>query len=471
MTIDTSRMGELSDAEGNLYHSVARLAQRGPFVEVLAQAIIGLSIIYDGHSVGFHAPARLRGAVFRAWTRTGWTEASVSGLDAPSLRFAEEAVERVLTHRPAHDSPPGPSSTARMEKFTPTQQPVRDLGEEEMRRLAQDIFSWTSDVPDIRETKVQISWREEERLYLNSAAARCLQGLCRVRGSVQPVAMENGRVESDRLIQGGVGGREILDRLTPESVRKTAEGARDLLKARAPPAGKQTVLLAPSVTGYFAHESFGHGAEADQFVRDRSYLKPMLGKMVGPEMLTIVDNGAYPGAWSEIYCDDEGNPAQRTLLVDHGRFTGALHDRVTAAALGALPTGNARRSDFLSRSFVRMTNTYVEPGDRSYDELVKEARNGVLLEAGVAGIEDPQGGQMQIKSRMGHLIEKGEVTDLVSSTALSGQVLEFLASIRGVSGKEDFVLDAGSCGKGRTDFLPNSAGGTYLLSSAVVGRA
>jgi len=464
-------MGELSDAEGQLYHTLARLAQRGPFVEVMAQGATGLSVRFDGHSTTFQSPPRLRGAVFRVWTRGGWSEASVSGLDEASLRFVEGAIERLLTRRPAHDSPPGASSTARIEKFTPTTRPMRDMGEEEMSAMAHDMFSWTEGVPDIRQTQVVVGWREEERLYINSAGARCLQGITRVRGSVQPVAMENGRLESDYFIHGGVGGREVLDGVTPEKARQAAECAREMLHAKTPPAGKRTVLLSPSVTGYFAHESFGHGAEADQFVRDRSYLKPILGQVVGPEMLTIVDNGASPGAWSEIYCDDEGHPAQRTVLVDHGRFVGALHDRDTAAALGAVPTGNSRRSDFLSRSFVRMTNTYVEPGDRSFQELVKEARDGVLLEAGVAGIEDPQGGQIQIKARRGHLIQNGEVTELVSSMALSGQVLEFLASIRGVSGKEDFQLDTGSCGKGRTDFLPNSAGGTYLLGTAVVGQA
>lgn len=464
-------MGELTDAEEHLYRTVARLAERGPFVEVLAQAVAGLSIRYDGHTTSFQAPARLRGAVFRAWAGTGWTEASVSGLDPSSLRFAEGAVERILAHRPAREGPPGVSSTERLEKVTPLDRPLEDLDEKELTELAHDAFSWTAEVPEIRETQVQINWRRDDRLYLNSAGARCSQGIYRVRAGVRAVAMEGGRVESAQFVHGAVGGRGTLRGFTPEGVRKAAEDARNLLHAKAPPAGKLTVLLAPSVTGYFAHESIGHGAEADQFVRDRSYLKPLLGEVVGPEILTIVDNGAYPGAWSEIYCDDEGHPAQRTVLVDHGRFTGALHDRDTAAVLKAQPTGNSRRSDFLSRSFVRMTNTYVEPGDRSFTELVKEAGNGVLLEAGAAGIEDPQGGQIQIKARMGHLIEHGEVTDLVSSMALSGRVLEFLSSIRGVSGREDFALDTGSCGKGRSDFLPNSAGGPYLLASAVVGRA
>jgi len=464
-------MGELSDAEDDLYHAIARLAQRTPFVEVLAEARTGLSVRYNGSLTTFQSPPRIRGAVFRAWTGAGWTEVSVSGVDAPSVRFAETAIERTLSHRPARDSPPGLSSTARVDEVTPTPRPIRDMGEEEIRTFARDVFGWVSGAPDIHETEVQISWLQDDRLYLNSAAARCSQAVCRVRGAVIPVAMENGRAESGRFIRGGVGGREVLSQLNPEGAQNAAMTARSLLRAKAPPYGRLNVLLSPSVTGYFAHESFGHGAEADQFVRDRSYLRPLLGQVVGPEILTIVDNGGYPGAWSQIFCDDEGHLAQRTVLVDRGRFAGALHDRATAAALGSVPTGNTRRSDVFSRSFVRMTNTYVEPGESSFDELVKEARDGVLLESGVGGIEDPQGGQVQVKARMGHLIEDGKVTDLVSSMALSGKVLEFLRSIRGISGKEDFQLDTGSCGKGRTDFLPNSAGGPYLLASAVVGQA
>jgi TldD protein len=464
-------MGELSGAEESLYRLVARLAQRAPFVEVLAEAATGLSVRYDSHGTSFQSQPRMRGAVFRSWTRTGWSEVAVSGLDAASLRLAEGTIERVLAHRPPREGPPGISSTARLETFTASSRPIQDMGEEEIGKLARDVFAWTTGIPDIRNTHVSIGWRQDERLYLNSAGARCLQGVCRVRGSVRPIALENGRAKSETFLRGGVGGREILDALTPENARKAAEEARELLHAKEPPSGPRTVLLSPSLTGYFAHESFGHGAEADQFVRDRSYLKPLLGKMVAPELLTIVDNGGYPGAWSQIYCDDEGHPAQRTVLVEKGRFVGALHDRDSAAAVGALPTGNTRRSDILSRSFVRMTNTYVEPGESSLEELLEEVRDGVLLESGTSGIEDPLGGLIQVKARKGHLIEHGKVTRLLSSMALSGNVLEFLASIRGLSGKEDFALDTSSCGKGMTDFLPNSAGGPYLLSTAVVGPA
>ena len=154
---------------------------------------------------------------------------------------------------------------------------------------------------------------------------------------------------------------------------------------------------------------------------------------MGPESLTIVDEGSYPGAWGTVYCDDEGNPGRKTVLVDRGRFIGGLHDRETAAALHASVTGNARRADFLSRLFVRMTNTYVEPGDWTLEELVREVKHGVLMEHATSGIEDPQGGQMQIKVKKGRRIENGQLIDRVTSMALSGKVLDVLKAIRGMS--------------------------------------
>jgi len=283
--------------------------------------------------------------------------------------------------------------------------------------------------------------------------------------------VEAGKVEADFISEGGVGGVEMLDFLTEENVKAVAQSARELLTAGAPPTGTMTVLLDPGVAGIFAHESFGHGTEADQFVRDRSYLKPLLGQPVGPDFLTIVDNGAYPGGWGTIPFDDEGNPGQRTVLVERGRFVGALHDRETASVLDSQPTGNSRRSDIVSRPFVRMTNTYVEPGDWTFEELLKEAKNGVILERATSGIEDPLGGQMQLKVKKGHLIENGEQKGLVSSMALSGRVLDFLQGIRGMSGSKDFSISPGTCGKGHSDYLPTGTGGTYLLSTAVVGPA
>jgi len=464
-------MTDVREHEAEFVRALARLGPHTQFADLLAESTIGRGIRLDRRSVSPSLEPRLRGAVLRAWGGGRWVEAATSALDAASIGRAADAVEQALVKAGAGPELPGVSATTRQEWTELPARPMRDMTTEEMISLGQDAKAWATAVPGIRDCQVGIVWSDEERFYLNTAGARCYQLLCRVRAGVTPIAIENGRVEFDAISEGSLGGRERLRFLTQENVTEVARSASKLLHAGGPPTGEMTVLLDPSNTGTFAHESFGHGTEADQFTRDRSYLKPILGSMVGPETVTIVDNGAYSEGWGTVHFDDEGHPGQRTPLVDHGRFVGALHDRETAAASHVAATGNSRRSDFLSRLFVRMTNTYVEPGNWTFDELVREAKQGILLERATSGIEDPLVGQMQLKTKKGRKIEHGELTDVVTSMALSGKVLDFLKSIRGVSHQSDFRIDPGYCGKGQTDLLPVGSGGTYLLAKAVVGPA
>ncbi|MCI4366060.1 MAG: TldD/PmbA family protein [Thermoplasmata archaeon] len=464
-------MPDLRDFESEIDRILMRLERAAPFAEILGQNVVGQGVRLDRKSTTPSSKPRLHGAALRAWAGTRWVESASSDLSLPGLEVALDGIERALESTLVRSAPPGPSSTTDAQALTNPPHPASELGVEGMLSLGKDVLGWATQVTDIRDAFVRIAWEDEERLYVNTAGARCYQQISRVSGSVAPLAFEGGRVEFDFIGEGGVGGVERLDFLTEPKVKEAAEGARALLRAKAPPTGAMTVILDPGVAGTFAHESFGHGTEADQFVRDRSYLKPILGQMVGPDYLTIVDNGSYPGGWGSIYFDDEGNPGQRTVLVERGKFVGALHDRETAQVLHAKPTGNTRRADFLSRPFVRMTNTYVEPGDWKLDELVVEAKNGVLLERATSGIEDPLGGQMQLKVKKGRMIENGKLGDLVTSMALSGKVLDFLHGIRGVSRSDDFIIDTGYCGKGHSDTLPAGTGGAYLLSDAIVGPA
>jgi TldD protein len=462
---------DLPGHEGELEKALARLGARTPFAELMAERVHGQSAALDSNATNVRSEPRLQGAIFRIWDGGRWVEAATSDFDARSLAGVVETLEAAAARSPAHGPRPGQAATTRREWLTPSRKSMESVGAEELVSLARTARGWAKSVEGVQEAQVRVEWSDEERLYLNSAGARCSQRTPRTHFVVVPVAMEGGRAEFDFLSEGGRGGAELLDRLTEESVVATARSSKELLGAKAPPSGVMAVVLDPGVAGTFAHESFGHGTEADQFLRDRSYLKPLLGEMVGPEYLSIADDGSIPDAWGSIYCDDEGHPGQKTMLVKQGRFVGALHDSQTAAAYRAAPTGNTRRSDFLSRTFVRMTNTYVEPGDRTLDELVQEAHEGVLLERATSGIEDPLGGQMQLKVKKGRRIENGRLTDLVSSMALSGRVLDFMKSVRGVAKNPQVRMEPGYCGKGHSDYIPVGSGGAYLLSQAVVGPA
>jgi len=457
--------------EDDLLRALHRVGETTSFAELLVNRTEGRGATVNRKTVSVFADPGLQGGVLRAWSSGRWIEVAGSGIDRASLdRLADDAIAALHPNGgPAR--PPGELSTLVGEWATKPARPARDVPPEELVALGRDVLRWARAVPNVRDILYRSAWAEEEGAYLNTAGARAYQRLSRVSAVLATIAFEGGNVQAEFQPGGGLGGREYFDRVTEELVRQTALKAVEMLHAETPPSGSMPVVLDPGAAGIFAHESFGHGTEADQFLRDRSYLKPLLGKELGPEILTLIDDGSLPGGWGSFYFDDEGTPAHRTPLVERGRFVGALHDRGTAAALGAHPTGNARRADFLSREWVRMTNTIVAPGDWSLEELLKEAKDGLYLERAQSGLEDPQGGQMQIKVRRGHRIVNGELGPIVGSTALSGRVLDFLRSIRGIGASHAVEIEPGTCGKGSSDLLPVGDGGAPVLSTAIVGPA
>lgn len=464
-------MTRLDEQAGELEKALERLARHAKFAEMMAESATGESVRVDTRSTSARPTPRLAGVIFRVWTGKRWAEGATSALSGQELSATVSRLENELSRAGGDAAPPGEAATTRGSWTTSAKSTLQDLGVEGTIALAKELRGYQMSVPGIVEGQVRLDWFEDERLYANSAGARCHQRILRTVATAVPIAMENGAPAYDFWSRGVVGGLELIPDMNEESMHTAAADSKALLSAKAPPTGEMEVLLDPGVAGLFAHESFGHGTEADQFVRDRSYLKPLLGQTVGPEFLSITDQGSLPGAWGEIYCDDEGHPAQKARLIDHGRFVGALHDRESAAALGAKPTGSTRRSDFQSRAFVRMTNTFVEPGDRSYEELLSEVKEGVVLEHASSGIEDPLGGQMQLKVRRGHRIQNGKLGPLVGSMALSGKVLDFLRAIRGVANGNAHEMWPGFCGKGHSDYLPVGSGGVYVLSRAIVGPA
>ncbi|MCI4349329.1 MAG: TldD/PmbA family protein [Thermoplasmata archaeon] len=444
---------------------------RTPYAEILYQSSSGEVLRYDRSATAAQPIPRFEGMVLRAWSPRGWVEVSTSGSDPERWRTAAEELIVRLGYGGGAKDPPGAPATGSADRSSLAVRPMAELPTEARLALAKTWFGWATSVDGIRNAYAIIESRTDERWFHSTTGARRHQRIERARGSILALAIENGKIEYDFVGRGGIGGSELLDTMTEERIVRTATEAKALLAARAAPTGRMTVLLDPSTAGTFAHESFGHGAEADQILRDRSYLKPLLGTTVGPECLTLVDDGSLAGGWGSIFFDDEGHETQRTVLVDHGKFVNVLQDREAAAALGRKATGNTRRADFLSRPFVRMTNTLVEPGAEKREGLLSQVRDGVLLESCTSGIEDPQGGNMQIKVKKGHRIRHGEVGEILPSMALSGRVLDFLKSIRGVSGREDFELSPGYCGKGHTDILPTGTGGPFLLAEATVGPA
>ncbi len=232
--------------------------------------------------------------------------------------------------------------------------------------------------------------------------------------------------------------------------------------------GKYTVILSPMTAGVFAHESFGHKSEADFQIGDENMKEEWkIGCSIGSEVLSIADDGNMPGCGFFPY-DDEGTKARKTMLIENGALAGRLHSINTAVSLGEEVTGNARATSFEYEPIVRMTSTYILPGELSKEELFAGVKEGLY-------IEDLKHGSgmstFTIAPSLSYRIRDGKISEPVNVSVLTGNVFETLGEIDAVSDTleiKSFVF--GGCGKMEQMDLPVSFGGPYVRINNMIAQ-
>ncbi len=307
-----------------------------------------------------------------------------------------------------------------------------------------------------------------ERIFVNSEGSSMRQVVTRTRLLMFPIARENNKIRMDFANLGGAKGYEVVEETDFDDVaRKTVDSSIELLNAKTPPSGELPVIVDPHMAGTIVHESFGHGLEADQVIRQRSYLAGLIGKQVASELTTIIDSSKVLGGHGSYVFDDEGIPAKENILVKNGILERFLTDRFSASVLQCETTANSRVESYLTKRFVRMSNTYFAAGDMTLEELLEPIKKGVMVLRSNFGMEDPLGGGIQCTSTKGYMIEHGKIGAPLTEVSLSGSVLTVLKSIDGVGKELEFGL--GTCGKGTEDLVPVGDGGPYLrIQRAIV---
>jgi TldD protein len=267
---------------------------------------------------------------------------------------------------------------------------------------------------------------------------------------------------------GSTAGYEIFDSETPEIIgAKVAKRAVEQLTAKPPKGGRFPAVLGPNVLGVFVHEAFGHLAEADLTLMG-SILLDKLGKKIASELVTIYDDGTIQGSFGSFKYDDEGVLAQKTILIKDGVVVGLMHNRETATKLKTKPTGNARAEDFRVEPIIRMRNTFMQPKDSAFEELIENVKAGYYLKSfrgGQANLD----GTFQVGVQEAYEITNGEIGKPVRNVSISGNTLETLLKVDAVG--KDFELWPGRCGKGQTAFECDGGPHTRIKEVLVGGSA
>ena len=269
-----------------------------------------------------------------------------------------------------------------------------------------------------------------------------------VRCSISVIIEENGKREQGAA---GGGGRfdfsyfsdEVLQRYAQEAVHQAAVN----LHAEPAPAGQMTVVLGAGWPGILLHEAVGHGLEGDFNRKGSSAFSGRIGQRVAAKGVTVIDDGTIADRRGSLNIDDEGNPTQRTVLIEDGILKGYMQDSLNARLMGVAPTGNGRRESFAHLPLPRMTNTMMLAGEHDPQEIIASVDKGIYAANFGGGQVDITSGKFVFSMSEAYLIENGKITRPIKGATLIGNGPDALTRVSLIG--NDLCLDpgVGTCGK------------------------
>lgn len=281
-------------------------------------------------------------------------------------------------------------------------------------------------------------------------------------------AREGSVIQSTIDTYSKLGGYEVIKSLSINDLSdELLKRVNRLLSAKAPKPERSTIVCDPRMSGLFFHEAVGHACEADTIINQSSVFQGLKNKTVASKEVNLFDD---PGVKERgfYWFDDEGVKATPTKLITKGKLTGFLHSLITAGKLGEKPTGNGRAADAESPPIPRMSNTVLEPGEWSVEELIKEAGNGYLVKGFNGGVVDPVTGQFSFGASECYRITNGVVAEPLRNASLAGNILETLKGIRVGSDAQNTRL-ASYCGKANQMIRVGKRSPSILIKEAIIG--
>ncbi len=244
---------------------------------------------------------------------------------------------------------------------------------------------------------------------------------------------------------GAARGWEYIESIAPEQLsEELVRRALTVLHADPCPAGKMPVIIDNGFGGVIFHEACGHLLETTSVEKKASVFHDKMGEMIAHEAVSAVDDGTIPGLWGSLGVDDEGMPTQKTQLIQGGRLTSFLVDRLGSLKTGYARTGSGRRQSYKFAPASRMRNTYIEAGPHTLEEMLATVPKGLYAKVMGGGSVSPGTGDFNFAVEEAYLIKDGRIDKPVRGATLIGTGPDILRKISMVG--KNLELAPGMCG-------------------------
>jgi TldD protein len=318
--------------------------------------------------------------------------------------------------------------------------------------------------PDVIVRQAKARALREHKFLLSSEGTEVEQELTECGAGIDCAAARDGVYQVRSYPSAGVGGSgqggwEIVDAIALErEAPRVAEEAAALLRADQCPSTVTTLVIDSDQVALQVHESVGHPTELDRIYGTElayagtSFLTPGdLGSLrYGSEHMNITADPTTPGGLGTFAFDDEGVPAKRRQVVEHGLLTGFLDSRETAARIGSGEGGSMRADGWNRMPLVRMTNLHLEPRAGTLDDLLEDIEDGVYMATNKSWSIDDKRLNFQFGTQIAWEIKRGKLGRMLRDPTYTGITPQFWAKLDGVGGPEVWRLHGlTNCGKGQ----------------------
>ena len=444
------------------------LQHGGDFAEVFAEDRSTSSALLDDGRVEELSSGRERGAGIRVVSGETTGFAHTADLTEEGLLRAAEAASAVARSggggtRTVAVGPLGPEGAGQRSATAPLASKGATL---DLLREADQAARASGDA--ISQVQAACGSSRRRVLIANSEGLRADDQQARTRFSVSCVAVGDTGLQTGFESAARTMGFGMFDEVSVEELAElAARRALSKLSARPAPSGELPVVLAGGSGGILFHEACGHGLEADHIVKDASVYTGRVGQQVASPLVTLVDDGTVGTEWGTFGVDDEGRPAQRNVLIDKGVLTDYLWDYLRARKEGRVSSGNGRRQTYQHLPMVRMTNTFLLPGEDDADEIVAQTPRGVYVAKLGGGQVNTTTGDFVFGTTEAYLIEGGKITEPLRDANLIGNGPEILKRIDAVA--TDFGMTPGTCGKDGQSVPVGCGQATMRLTGITIG--
>jgi TldD protein len=441
----------------------------GEFAEIFAEDRRNSSALLDDGRVEELTSGRDRGAGIRVVVGDTTGFAHTADLTEAGLRAAAEAAAAA-----ARGGGGGTRTVALTRQSATRGYEIEVLPGDVPKARKVELLTQANDTArstDGAISQVSVSYGDTRRriLVANSDGLFAEDDTVRTFFSVSCVASGDTGMQTGRESIGHTIGFELFDRYDIDELARNAAGrAITKLAARPAPSGQMPVVIGSGGGGVLFHEACGHGLEADLVSKGASVFRGRVGQRVASPGVTVVDDGTMQREWGNIAIDDEGNPAQRNVLIEDGILTDYMWDHLRARKEGRASSGNGRRQSYQHLPMVRMTNTYLLAGTENPDSIIASTQKGVYVKHLGGGQVNTATGDFVFGMTEAYLIENGEVTEPLREGNLIGNGPEVLQRIDALG--NDFAMGPpGTCGKDGQGVPVGDGVPTLRVSSLTIG--